>query len=126
LLSTVNKLDGQPVIVVTLAQSILSPLSQSEFYAVANRLDEILGECVGSVLCVVDVRSANIKSGERVLALLDTLRLRAHNRFTPHGALIVTPRSLMVDPVLAANPTIAWFASLEDAMAAFRYRMEEH
>jgi len=120
LLSTVAKLEGQPVIVVTLAQSILSPLNQSEFYAVANRLDEVLSECVGNILCAVDVRSANIRSGERILALLDTLRVRARYRFTPCGALIVTPRSLMVDPTLNANPAIPWFASVEDAIAAFR------
>ena len=33
---------------------------------------------------------------------------------------VAAPRSLMVDPALTANPAVAWFASVEDAVAAFR------
>jgi hypothetical protein len=87
--TTVIKLPDAPILVVTLGQSIIDLHQQSEYYAVANRISELLSQHNGPIICIVDVRCADLRSGERIIALLETLRIAARYRFSIDCAFVV-------------------------------------
>lgn len=76
MLSSVNKVPGEPILVVTLCKSITEPNSQPEYYALANRLSQMLRQNNGKMTCVIDASHVDVGSVERIMALIGTMSSR--------------------------------------------------
>jgi hypothetical protein len=115
--ATVIKLPDAPILVVTLSQSIIDLHHQSEFYAVANRLSELISKHTGPIMVIVDVRCADLRSGERIIALLETLRVGARYRFSIDAAFVVNQPAFD-----AASSMMPLYNSVESALEMAHYR----
>jgi hypothetical protein len=70
--STVSKVPGESILLITLSKSITEPDSQTENYALANRLSQMLRQS-SRVSCVIDAQHVDIGSVERIITLIDSL-----------------------------------------------------
>jgi hypothetical protein len=73
MLSSVNKVPGESILLVTLCKSVTEPNSQTEYYALANRISQMLRQTHGRIACVLDASRVDVGSVERILSLIDSL-----------------------------------------------------
>jgi hypothetical protein len=73
MLSSVTKVPGESILLIKLCKSVTEPNSQTEYYALANRLNKMLCQTNGSTTIVIDAAHVDVGSVERIMGLIDSL-----------------------------------------------------
>lgn len=114
--SSVDQQPGEPILVVTLNQSIILPDSHSEYYALTHRLSQMLRQFSGSVTCIIDATCADSGSAQRLLSLIDTLKRSGSTAI--RTILVIDKYS--TGPMRLAMPV---YSTMQMALAAARQGM---